>query len=75
MKLLSHVRFFVTPWTVAHQAPPSMAFCRQDIEPGSPALRADALLSRPAGNPISKTEMMGIINIETRALLYGLNSR
>ena len=29
MKLLSHVRLFVTPWTVAYQAPPSMEFSRQ----------------------------------------------
>ena len=27
--LLSHVRFFVTPWTVARQAPLSMGFSRQ----------------------------------------------
>ena len=26
MKLLSHVRLFVTPWTAAHQAPLSMGF-------------------------------------------------
>ena len=25
VKLLSHVQLFVTPWNVAHQAPPSMA--------------------------------------------------
>ena len=25
---LSHVRLFVTPWTVVHQAPPSMGFSR-----------------------------------------------
>ena len=30
MKLLSRVRFFVTLWTVAHQAPPSMGFSRQE---------------------------------------------
>ena len=29
MKSLSRVRLFVTPWTVAHQAPPSMGFSRQ----------------------------------------------
>ena len=28
MKSLSRVRLFVTPWTVAHQAPPSMEFSR-----------------------------------------------
>ena len=27
---LSHVRFFATPWTVAHQAPLSMGFPRQE---------------------------------------------
>ena len=29
-KSLSHVRLFVTPWTVAHQAPLSMGFSRQE---------------------------------------------
>ena len=64
VKLLSHVRLFATPWTVDHQAPPSMEFSRQEywsglpfhspgyrpnpgIEPGSPALQADALPSEP----------------------------
>ena len=68
MKLLSRVRLFVTLWIVAHQAPPSMEFSRQEywsglpfsspgdhpdpgIEPRSPALWADALLSEPPGNP------------------------
>ena len=65
---LSRVRLFATPWTVAHQAPQSMGFSRQEywsglpfpspgdlphrgIEPGSPALQADALTSEPAGRP------------------------
>ena len=68
VKLLSQVRLFATPWTVAYQAPPSMGFSRQEcwsrlpfpspgdlpdpgIEPGSPALQADALLSEPPGKP------------------------
>ena len=29
VKLLSHVRLFATPWTVAYQTPPSMGFSRQ----------------------------------------------
>ena len=66
MKLLSRVELFVTPWTVAYQAPPSMGFSRQEywnglpfpspadlpdsgIEPGFPALEADALTSEPPG--------------------------
>ena len=28
--LLSHVRLFATPWTIAHQAPLSMGFSRQE---------------------------------------------
>ena len=30
LKTLSHVQLFVTPWTVAYQAPPSMGFSRQE---------------------------------------------
>ena len=68
VKLLSRVRLFATPWTVAYQAPLSMGFSRQEywsglpfpspgdlpnlgIEPGSPALQTDALLSEPPGKP------------------------
>ena len=64
VKLLSRVRLFVTPWTVAYQAP----WSRQEnwrelpfpspgdlpypgIEPGSPILQADSLPSEPWGNP------------------------
>ena len=34
MKSLSRVRLFVTPWTVAYQAPPSMGFSRQEYWSG-----------------------------------------
>ena len=34
VKSLSHVRLFVTPWTVAHQAPPSMGFSRKSTGVG-----------------------------------------
>ena len=63
---MTQIRLFVTPWTVAYQAPPSMKFSGQEywsgwpfpspgdlpdwgIEPGSPALQADALPSKPPG--------------------------
>ena len=36
VKLLSWVRLFVTPWTVACQAPPSMEFSKQDYWKGLP---------------------------------------
>ena len=63
-KLLSHVHLFMTPWTVTHQASPSLRFPRQEywsglsfpspgdlphpgIEPGSPSVQANSLLSGP----------------------------
>ena len=36
VKSLSHVWLFATPWTVAHQAPPSMGFSRQEYWSGFP---------------------------------------
>ena len=43
VKSLSRVRLFVTPWTAAYQAPPSMGVSRQEYWSGmlSPSL-ADA---------------------------------
>ena len=67
VKWLSRVRLFATPWTVAYQAPsmgfsrqeywsglpfPSPGdLPNPEIEPGSPALWADALPSEPPGKP------------------------
>ena len=34
--MLSRVQLFATPWTVAHQAPPSMEFSRQEYWSGLP---------------------------------------
>ena len=36
VKTLSRIRFLATPWTVAHQAPPSMGFSRQEYWSGVP---------------------------------------
>ena len=36
VKLLSRVRLFATPWTVAHQAPLSVGFSRQEYWSGLP---------------------------------------
>ena len=36
VKSLSRVRLFATPWTVAHQASPSMRFSRQEYWSGLP---------------------------------------
>ena len=36
VKSLSHVLLFATPWTVAHQAPPSMGFSKREYWSGLP---------------------------------------
>ena len=36
MKSLSRIRLLVTPWTAAHQAPPSRGFSRQEYWSGVP---------------------------------------
>ena len=36
VKSLSYVRLVATPWTAAHQAPPSMGFSRQEYWSGVP---------------------------------------
>ena len=36
MRSLSRVRLFAAPWTVAHQAPPSVGFSRQKYWSGLP---------------------------------------
>ena len=67
VKSLSRVWLFVTPQTAAYQAPLSMGFSRQEywsglpfpspgdldpgVEPRSPALQADTLLSEPPQKP------------------------
>ena len=38
VKSLSYVQLFATPWTVAHQAPPSMGFSGQEYWSGLPFL-------------------------------------
>ena len=44
MKLLSHVRLLVTPWTAAYQAPLSMRVFRQEYWSGLPLLSPKCLL-------------------------------
>ena len=46
VKLLSHVQLSVTPWTAAHQAPPSMGFSRQEYWSGVPLPSSERSLGR-----------------------------
>ena len=52
VKSLSHVRFFVTPWTVAHQAPLTIVFSRQEYWSGLPFLSPGDLFD-PGIKPLS----------------------
>ena len=54
VKSLSRVRLFATPWTVAHQAPPSMGFSRQEYWGGLP-FPSPGDLSDPGIEPRSPT--------------------
>ena len=54
VKLLSRVQLFATPWTVAHQAPPSMGFSWQEYWSGLPFPSPGNLLN-PRIEPRSPT--------------------
>ena len=49
VKSLSRVRFLVTPWTAAYQAPPSMGFSRQKYWSGVP-LSSSICMAGPTFN-------------------------
>ena len=46
VKLLSRVRLFVTPWTAAYQAPPSMGFSGQEYWSGVPLPSPQYIVSK-----------------------------
>ena len=46
VKSPSHVRLLATPWTAAHQAPPSMGFSRQEYWSGVPLPSLRAVLTK-----------------------------
>ena len=54
VKSLSHVQLFATPWTVAHQTPPSMGFSRQEYWSGLP-FPSPGDLPNPGIEPSSPT--------------------
>ena len=61
VKSLSHVQLLATPWTAAHQAPPSMEFSRQEYWSGVPLpllhLMKHKLESRLPGEIIITSDM------------------
>ena len=86
--LLSHVRLFVTPWTIACQAPWNSAgkntrvgshsllqgiFPDPGIEPRSPTLEADSLPSERPGTPKCLVIIVNIIGQNRGQKWYGPN--
>ena len=59
VKSLSRVRLFVTPWTIAHQAPPSMGFSRQEYWSGLP-FPSPGDLPDPGIGPRDRTQVSRI---------------
>ena len=49
VRSLSHIQLFATPWTAVYQAPPSMAFSRQEYWSGVP-LYSVYKLNKPGNN-------------------------
>ena len=67
VQLLSHVWLFATPWTVTHQAPPTMGFSRQDYWSGLP-------VPSPGDLPDSGIEPRSpTLRADCRQMLYHLS--
>ena len=66
-KMLSRVQLFATPWTVAHQAPPSMEFSRQEYWSGLPFPSPGDLpnLGIEAESPTLQADALPIVLLKT----------
>ena len=77
---LSRVQLFVTPWTVACQAPLSMGFSRQEYWSGLPFPSPIAMAELMLTSAILKTSVFSenrtasvcSINFSVQAALYGI---
>ena len=65
VQLLSHVRLFATPWTIAHQAPLSMGFSRQEYWSRLP-FPSPGDLPDPGIKPASPALACGFFTTEPR---------
>ena len=64
LSCVSRVQLFAALWTVAHQAPPSMRFSRQEYWSGLPCL-PPGNLPNPGIKPVTLTS-----NLHCRRVLY-----
>ena len=69
MCVLSHVQLFVTPWTVARQAPLSMGYFKQEYWSGLP-FPPPGNLPNPRNEPVSPALTSGFFTTETQGRQY-----
>ena len=69
LSCFSRVQLFATPWTAAHQAPPSMGFSRQEYWSGLP-FPSPRDLSHPGIKPRSPTLQADALPWATREAWY-----
>ena len=69
MKSLGRVGLFATPWTVGHQAPPSMGFSRQEYWSGLP-FPSPGDLPDPGIEPRSPVLQADALTSEPQGSLY-----
>ena len=74
VKLLSCVRLFGTPWTIAHQAPQSMGFSRQEYWNGLP-FPSPGDLPKPGIEPRSSTLQADALTSASPGSLQGLYNK
>ena len=68
VKLLSRVRLLATPWTAAHQAPPSMGFSREEYWSGLP-FPSPGDLADPGIEPLSPALAGSFFTTEPKSML------
>ena len=71
VRLLSHVRLFATPWTVAHQPPPVMGFSRHEYWSGLP-FPSPGDLPYPGTEPMSPALQADALTSEPPGKLLNL---
>ena len=67
VKSLSLVRLLATPWTVAHQAPPSMGFSRQECWSGVPLPSSEG-----SGGDRIPVELLHILKDDSVKVLHSI---
>ena len=69
VKSLSRVRLLATPWTAAHEAPPSMGFARQEYWSGVPLPSLNPLLKLTKSSPDPQAYTLSMVFKTLKAAL------